>query len=77
MSYERPLRTILRDARVAAGLTQEDVAERLGMSQSAVSTWESGAAVPGRGTIARLADLLPVDRDELLACWLSAEAVVA
>lgn len=36
------LRTVLRDLRIEAGLTQVDVAERLKMPQSFVSKYENG-----------------------------------
>ena len=36
----------LRQARIAAGLTQEQTAEALGVSFAAVSKWERGAATP-------------------------------
>jgi transcriptional regulator with XRE-family HTH domain len=38
----RFLRAILRDARIAAGLTQVDLAKRLSVPQSFVSKYESG-----------------------------------
>lgn len=38
---------LLRELRRAAGVTQREVYERLGVSQSALSSWEAGiAAVP-------------------------------
>ncbi|MDQ3342190.1 MAG: helix-turn-helix domain-containing protein [Actinomycetota bacterium] len=41
-----------RRLRVAAGLTQAEVAEVCGVTQGAVSHWEAGTRVP-RGTAAR------------------------
>lgn len=44
MTYTGPLRGLgagLRTLRVRAGLTQADVAERLGIQQSQVSEWEN------------------------------------
>jgi transcriptional regulator with XRE-family HTH domain len=40
--HQRALQTLLRELRVAAGLRQEDVAEKLGVVQSLVSKYESG-----------------------------------
>lgn len=37
-----PLSTVIREKRKELGLTQEQVAERLGVSTPAVSKWESG-----------------------------------
>lgn len=57
----------LRAAREAADLTQEQVAERLGVTQSAVQKWESGAAWPrGPHRLSDLADLYDVDLNTLL-----------
>jgi transcriptional regulator with XRE-family HTH domain len=36
----------LRDARLDAGLTQADVANRIGTTQSSISDWEAGVSVP-------------------------------
>jgi transcriptional regulator with XRE-family HTH domain len=40
--------TQLVDARKAAGMTQQDLAEKLRVSVRAVSNWETGEAVPLR-----------------------------
>jgi transcriptional regulator with XRE-family HTH domain len=42
--------------RLWAGLTQADLAERIGCSVSSVRAWESGRAVPGPGMRRRLED---------------------
>ncbi len=39
-----PLSTVIREKRKELGLTQEQVAERLGVSTPAVSKWESGVS---------------------------------
>ena len=58
---------LLLEAREESGLTQADVAKRLGVSQQTVSRWESGASRPRRPSLAKLADLLGgVDRDGFL-----------
>lgn len=47
-------------------LTQEQLAEALGVSFAAVSKWERGAATPELGMIAQLADLFGVSLDALV-----------
>ena len=42
-------------ARVHAGLTQEELAERMGTSQSAIARLESGRSHPSTTTLAKLA----------------------
>lgn len=51
--------------RHAAGLTQERLAEALGVSFAAVSKWERGAATPELGLIAEMAELFDVSMDAL------------
>lgn len=45
---------LLREARRAAGLTQNDVARRAGVTQSVVSAYESGRREPALPTLRRL-----------------------
>jgi len=42
-------------ARIHAGLTQEELAERMGTSQSAIARLESGRSRPSTTTLAKLA----------------------
>lgn len=44
----------LRDARVAAGLTQAELARRAGTSQATVSAYENGSKQPSVATLSRL-----------------------
>ncbi len=55
--------------RLRKGLTQVELSQRLGMSQQAVSQWESGRSKPPVSIIRRLANLLDVDIEELLKCF--------
>lgn len=48
------------------GWSQEELADRLGVSRQAVSKWESGTAQPELGKVAELARLLGVRVDDLL-----------
>ena len=56
----------LKDARNAAGLTQESAAESLGVSRQTVSKWENGSADPSTTNLLALAKLYGVAAEELL-----------
>ena len=56
----------LRDKRIERGMTQELVAESLGVSRQAVSKWESGKTDPSTANLLALADLLGVPIEDLL-----------
>lgn len=58
--------TIIRERRQALGLTQEAVAQALGVSAPAVSKWESGTSIPDVGLLSPLARLLGTDLNGLL-----------
>jgi phage repressor protein C with HTH and peptisase S24 domain len=47
----------IKDARLARGISQVDLAKELGLSSQAVSLWESGAVVPKRDRILAMATL--------------------
>ncbi len=49
------------------GLSQEALAEQLGVSRQAVSKWELGESEPDAGKLRRLADLFQVSVDWLLS----------
>ena len=57
----------LYELRRAAGLSQEELAERLGVSRQAVSKWENGAAQPELSKLVELSRLYGVSVDELLS----------
>ncbi|MDI3342087.1 MAG: helix-turn-helix transcriptional regulator [Sphaerobacter sp.] len=46
--------------RLAAGLTQAELAELLGTTQSAVARWENGTVLPSMATVLKLLDVLDV-----------------
>lgn len=56
----------LYELRKAAGLSQEELAEKLGVSRQAVSKWESGAAQPELAKLGELSRIFGVSVDELL-----------
>jgi len=51
----------LIDARQEAGLTQRELAERIGVSQAVIARFESGENSPRVDTLARVADALDYD----------------
>ena len=55
-----------REAREKAGLSAAEVARRIGVSQPAVSQWDSGAKIPSVEMLCKLADLYCVSTDYLL-----------
>ena len=56
----------LKEHRLRCQMTQEFVAERLGVSRQAVSKWETGAADPSTTNLLALARLYGVSPEELL-----------
>lgn len=56
----------IRNARKRHGMTQSDLAEKLAVSDRAVSRWETGAAYPDVGMLAQLAVALETSADALL-----------
>ena len=66
MREQQTLGRRIQEARKAAGLSQESLGERLGVSRQAVSKWESGAADPSTSNLLALAKLYGVSPEELL-----------
>jgi transcriptional regulator with XRE-family HTH domain len=56
----------LRELRVAAGLTQKQLAERSGTSSAAISNFEAGNNSPTLGTLVRLAHAIECNVSELV-----------
>ncbi len=56
----------LKDARVKAGLTQEQVADKIMVSRQTISNWENGKSLPDIVSIMNLSDLYQISLDELL-----------
>ncbi|NBD12705.1 MULTISPECIES: helix-turn-helix domain-containing protein [Corallococcus] len=55
-----------RDARIRLGLTQADVAERVGIAMEVYSRMERGRMLPRAQNLRRLCDVLAVSADVLL-----------
>lgn len=62
----RSLGEVLKEHRVRCKMTQEFVAESLGVSRQAVSKWETGTADPSTSNLLALAKLFGISAEELL-----------
>ena len=56
----------IRDLRTCAGMTQRELADKLGISGAAVAQWETGDKRPTVGNLERLADIFGVSVDYIL-----------
>ena len=67
MRYKKevPITKGLKKKRLAAGLSQKELADKLGIVQSAISAWESGEKMPRAAQLPELAAALHCTIDEL------------
>lgn len=56
----------LKEHRLRCQMTQEFVAERLGVSRQAVSKWENGSSDPSTSNLLALAKLYDISAEDLL-----------
>lgn len=56
----------IKEAREKAGLTQQDLANELGVGQSTVAMWETQKSLPRTDKLPALAKILGCTIDELL-----------
>ena len=56
----------LYEKRISIGLTQNELAERLGVTNKAVSKWENGKSKPTTDTLRKMAALFGISVNELL-----------
>ena len=56
----------LKQARLAANLTQEELAEKVGVSRQTVSNWENGRSYPDIVSVIVLSDVYDITLDSLL-----------
>ena len=56
----------LKDKRTGLGLSQEQLAEQLGVTRQTIANWEKGKTYPDIGSVLKLSDLYSVSLDELL-----------
>lgn len=62
----KSLGEVLKEHRLRCRMTQEFVAEHLGVSRQAVSKWENGSSDPSTSNLLALAKLYGVSAEELL-----------
>ncbi len=60
------LGTAIRQAREEKGMSQERLAEELGVSRQAVSKWEKGTSEPNTSNLMALAKLYGIPAEDLL-----------
>ena len=60
------IHTYLKETRIEKGLTQEDVAEKIGLTRQAVSAYEAGKRQPGIDILMKLAEVYEVGIETLL-----------
>ena len=58
---------LLRSLRVQKGMTQKELAEKLGLSGKAVSKWECGQGCPDVSVLPELAGILGISMEDLLS----------
>lgn len=56
----------LKSARLQSGMTQKQVALRLGVVESCYANWEQGRTEPNVTALRQICDILSVTADELL-----------
>jgi len=56
----------VKKARVASGMSQEDLAKKLGVSDKTISAYETGRAIPPTPTVTKIAALTNTPISELL-----------
>ena len=62
----KTLGEVLKNHRIECKVTQEFVAEAIGVSRQAVSKWESGKSDPSTTNLLALADLFGISAEDLL-----------
>lgn len=62
----RTMAEMIANHRKELGLTQKDLAEKLNITDKAVSKWERGIACPDTATIPKLAQILGITIEELM-----------
>lgn len=74
---ESTLSQTIRDLRAQQGLTQQQLADRLGVSRAAVAKWESGKGIPDISNLIRMSEEFGLSLDELICGDQRVEAKLA
>lgn len=59
-------KTVFKELRLASGLSQDEMAKKLGVSRSTIGMYETGARKPDSDMLEKIADLFNLDIDYLL-----------
>ena len=63
----------IKDIRKSAGMSGEELAKKLGLTQQQISRYESGQSVMSIDTVVMIAHVLHVSVNELLSDYLTSE----
>ena len=74
---KKTLGTMIAELRKQHGMTQLDLAEKMGVTDKAVSKWERDLSCPDINSIPNLAEILGVSVEELMQVKKEAEAPVS
>ena len=58
----------IKELRVASGMKQSELGEKIAYSDKTISKWENGSSKPQSNILYKLSDVLGVSVDELLTC---------
>ncbi len=61
-SFEEKLRNLREDA----GMTQEELADEIGVVEQTISAYESGQRLPRKSTMRKITDLFGISEDYLM-----------
>ena len=56
----------IRELRIKAGITQKDLADRMGLPRQQINVWETGVRTPKIENLKRVADALGINGEEYL-----------
>jgi transcriptional regulator with XRE-family HTH domain len=74
---KKTLGTMIAELRKQHGMTQLELAEKMGVTDKAVSKWERDLSCPDINSLPKLAELLGVSVEELMQVKKEAEAPVS